>query len=715
MSAPRDEPQPPSPGTDTAALARVLRAAVRRTRGTASGLYVTEPDQPVLRLVALCGVPVEFAEPWRRVRLTAPVPVADAVREERLVWVGGPDDLARNYPRAAVALPYRFALAAAPIPGPAGPLGALLLLFPGGRPQRASPEELEAFVGLAHDTGRTLEDVGPLPLPAEPYRIGLEPEGPAWEPAAAFADRLPGGSLALDLEGRITFVTDAALDLFGVPREHVLGTLPWQSLPWLDDPVYEDRYRASVISRAPVAFTALRPPDRWLSFALYPDGTGVSVRVLPAVEDPSAATALPETWPTAAGHSPRVGRLYFLMHLAAALTEATGVADVAGMVADQILPAFDADGTVLSVAEAGRLRILGHRGYDPKTISALDGLPVDTVLTPAGRVLDSGIPSYFGDRDELARVNPGAETTSDKEAWAFLPLIVAGRPTGCWVLSYEHPHEFTDDERAVLTSLAGLVAHALDRARMYDAKHHLAHALQEALLPRALPEISGLTVAARYLPAVHGVEVGGDFYDLIRLTDTTAAAVVGDVQGHNIAAAALMGQVRTAVHAHATAAADRPDEVLARTNRVIADLEPDLLVSCVYAHFDLARRRVCLASAGHPAPLLREADGRARTLPVEPGPLLGIERDTDYTVTAYELEAEDILVLYTDGLVEHPGVDIDRSTAELVAVLGAFRGADLGDLIDRLVRHAYPDSRYTDDIALLALRANAVHGSRGSG
>ncbi|MGR7000487.1 hypothetical protein ACU686_24575 [Yinghuangia aomiensis] len=123
---------------------------------------MTEPGRSVLRLVALCGVPVEFAEPWRRVPLTAPVPVADAVREERLVWVGGPGDLARNYPRAAVAMPYRFALAAAPIPGPAGPLGTLLLLFPGGRPQRVSPEELEVFVALAHDTGRMLQATGPL-------------------------------------------------------------------------------------------------------------------------------------------------------------------------------------------------------------------------------------------------------------------------------------------------------------------------------------------------------------------------------------------------------------------------------------------------------------------------------------------------------------------------------------------------------------------------
>lgn len=142
-------------------------------------------------------------------------------------------------------------------------------------------------------------------------------------------------------------------------------------------------------------------------------------------------------------------------------------------------------------------------------------------------------------------------------SWAFLPLIASDRVVGSLVLAYDQPHPFTPAERAVLTSLAGLIAQAMDRARLYDTKHELAHTLQSALPPHTLPSARGLDVAARYLPAGHGMDIGGDFYDLIRHDNTTVTVAIGDVQGHNITAAALMGQVRTAVHAHATAGTPR--------------------------------------------------------------------------------------------------------------------------------------------------------------
>ncbi|MQS05553.1 PP2C family protein-serine/threonine phosphatase, partial [Streptomyces alkaliterrae] len=172
---------------------------------------------------------------------------------------------------------------------------------------------------------------------------------------------------------------------------------------------------------------------------------------------------------------------------------------------------------------------------------------------------------------------------------------------------------FPPAERAILTSLAGLIAQALDRARLYDAKHTLAHTLQTGLLPHALPHIAHLRTAARYRPAGHGMDIGGDFYDLIHRTPTTAVTAIGDVQGHNTTAAALMGQVRTAVHAHATVGAT-PGDILARTNRLLVDLNPGLFVSCLIAHLDLGHRRAQLATAGHPPALIRHPDGHALSL-----------------------------------------------------------------------------------------------------
>ncbi|MFD0531956.1 SpoIIE family protein phosphatase [Kitasatospora arboriphila] len=738
MSAAAETPTPPVPRRPPGdALVTALAATVRRAGASVAGLFLLAPDEPVLRLAVMYGVPLDFVAPWLRLPLSGPTPVTDATREERLVWIGNQEDMVRSYPRVAAALPYRFSLAAAPVVGEHRTWGALQLLWLADHPPHATRRDCDNAATGARRAARLLDAAGgPPDLPEQPWIVPDELVHPRRErdgrAAADYAERLPEGALALDLEGRITFLTSTAARLLGRPADDLIGALPWNVLPWLDDPVLEECYRTAVISREPTRFTALRPPGHALEFQLYPDPGGISVRITPSTRQPTAGPA-----PTPAGGPARapadessdapsdepsdepsggtpgraavpsansIGRLQQLMHLTAALTEAVGVRDLVGMVADQILPAFGAQALILSAADAGRLRIIGQRGYSAEAVERLDGLPLDTGFSPVGRALTDGTPSFFASPQEMARNYPEAPQITGKQAWAVLPLIVSGRPVGVCVISYDRPHAFTADERAVLTSLGGLIAQALDRARLYDAKHDLAHGLQAALLPRTLPRIEGLDFAARYLPASLGQDIGGDFYDLIRLDERTAAAVIGDVEGHNVAAAALMGQVRTAVQAHA-AAGCRPDQVLTRTNRLLADLDPDLLVSCLYAHLDLVRRQVTIASAGHPPPLLLRRGGRAHVLDLEPGPLLGVDVSADYPLTTLPLPDGTLLALYTDGLVEVPGADPSRITAALADHLAAHRADGLDTLIDGLVQVGWPSGRHTDDIALLLLRA----------
>lgn len=695
---------------DAGPLAVVLADTVRRTGASSGALYLLDEAAQVLGLAVSSGLPEEVVRPWRRVPLSASVPVSDATREDRLVWVGSQDDLARSSPRAATGLPCRFPLAAAPLRSRDRRWGALLLLWPASHPARATPRERGHIGAAARRIARVLDETAGAPSgPGQPGRVPVGAAarvlggGPA-QSAADYVERLPEGALALDLEGRITFLSDAAAALLGRDARRLLGTRPWQSLPWLDNEAVEDHYRTAVVSRDPVTFTALRPPHTPLRFQLYPDAGGISVRITPTpapADGRPAAAGTPRPARTASHKGTPSGRLYQLVHLAAALTETVAVRDVVELVADQILPAFGADGLVLSAADAGRLKITGHHGYDQDTIDRLDGLPLDTDLTPAGQVLADGTPSLFASPDEMARRYPRAPRISGKEAWAFLPLLVSGRAVGCCILSYDRPHGFGADERAVLTSLAGLIAQALDRARLYDATRDLAHGLQQALLPRSLRTLPNLETAARYLPASHGLEIGGDFYDVIRIDDTRAAAVIGDVQGHNVAAAALMGQVRTAIHATAGAP---PDQVLARTNRVLADLETDLLVSCLYAHIDLARHEMLLASAGHPPPLLHQPGRPPGVLALDPGPLLGIDTGIVYPVTALPLLPGTTLALYTDGLVESPGTDPEQIADELARILAGHSGQALDRVMDAFLRHARPAAHYTDDIAMLLLR-----------
>ncbi|MFF4581981.1 SpoIIE family protein phosphatase [Streptomyces sp. NPDC001373] len=705
----------------TRLLGAALVGTVRRTGASAGVLYLLDEAAQTLGLAVLCGLPEEVASPWRRIPLAAAAPISEAVREDRLVWVGSQEDMARRYPRVAASMPYRFALAAVPLPGRARCWGGLVLLWPAAHPTRAGRRERGHITAEARGLAHALDECPDPPrAPGQPHRVSVTEHhaytGRAPQAAADYAERLPEGALALDLEGRITFVNGAAAALLGRTSDRLLGTRPWQSLPWLDQPAVEDHYRTAVISREPVGFTAPDPAGRRLWFRLYPDASGISVRITPAPGSDAGPDGAADGRPgssradlpvSAASRTAHTGRLYQLLHLAAALTETVAVSDVVELVAGQVLPAFGADSLVLSEAEAGRLKITGWHGYDRRTIEQLDGLPLGTGLTPAGHVLSTGLPSFFATVAEMAEEYPQAPLMSGKRAWAFLPLLISGRPVGCCVLSYDRPHAFTADERAVLTSLAGLIAQALDRARLYDAVHGLALGLQETLLPRSLPAVPGLAMAARYLPASRGMDIGGDFYDVIRLDATTVAAVIGDVQGHNVAAAALMGQVRTAIRATAGAP---PDRVLDRTNRVLIDLGGDLLVSALYARIDLAHGRATLASAGHPPPFLDLPGQPGLVVGLDPAPLLGIDTGTPYPVTELALPPGSTLALYTDGLVEVPGTDADRTAADLAEHLARHRDEDVEHLIDRLIRRAWPTGRHTDDTAVLLLRRTGTGG-----
>lgn len=689
-------------------LDQVLAEVVRETGAHVGAVFLVMPGGRALGMEVITGAPRELSMPWSRLPMERSTPVADAVREGRTIRIGSREELADRYPRTALVMPYDLSMVAAPLTDGEAVLGTLVLIWSRPRPAEAPPAERalleharERLSGRLARSGAGGEPILPGPEPRVLRTARAVPVDPDQALAAAdWARRLPEGACALDFDGRLTYVTPRAAELVGVPVERLVGTFPWESLRWLRDPAHEDRYRAAVLSGQPVSFTALRPPDHWLLVQLYPDATGVSVRISPTDAGAGPAPSAPPY--DEAAVPVRIGAIYHLMHLATALTEAVGVDDVVRLVADLFPAAIGADAFVLCVAEGGRLRVIGDRGYRPEVMAALDGTAL-TARLPATRALTSCVPSFFGSREDLMRTYPDLDLQSGMAAWAFLPLIASGRPVGCCILAFARERSFPADERAALTSLSGLIAQALDRARIYDAKHHLAHSLQSGLLPHTLPSLPGLEVAARYLPATSGMEVGGDFYDLIRLDDTCAAAVIGDVQGHNVNAAALMGQVRTAVHAHATAGAS-PDQVLSRTNRLLDELDTGLFTSCLYAHLQLTDGALRLASAGHPPALLRFPDGRTDILSLPTGLLLGIDPDAEYPTTTLTLPRGSVLALYTDGLIETPGRDLDEAIASLAVALSCRGRLPLDELAEVLVHHDGPATDRTDDTALLLLR-----------
>lgn len=692
-------------------LALALASMMDEVHAHSGAVYLLAADGSVLEMAVMAGLPRSFAAPWERVGLNAPIPVAEAARERRLVWVGGEQEMAARYPRIAVVLPYPFALAAVPVATRSTVYGAVFVTWPGSHPPELSDRERDHLTAacdrLAVRLERAVEES--VPVHAEPDLLaGPVAGGVAGTlgtvEAARMVARLPYGLCSLDLHGRITFANTAAAELIGVPAGDLLGTPLWASVSWLNDPVYEDRYRAALFSQHTTSFVALRPPGEWLSFRLYPGTNGLSVRISRARAVAEMRAEMNRSGPRPGDTSPRLVTISQVLSLAGALTEAVGVQDVVQLVADEIAPAVGSRALVVLGSRAGRLHVLGHRGYpDPYVVERFDGLPL-TERTPGTHVLANGVPGFFESREQLERLYPERQATPDGfAAWAYLPLIASGRPVGTCVLAYPEPHPFPADERAVLTSLGGLIAQALERAMLYDAKHRLAHGLQEALLPHSLPSLAGIEAAARYLPATQGMDIGGDFYDLMA-AQGRAAAVIGDVQGHNVTAAGLMGQIRTAVRAYTTVG-QTPGEVMRSTNQLLIDLGSDLFASCLYLRLAPEHGRAVMARAGHPPPLLRRPDGRVRVLDLAGGPLLGIDGAATYPTTEVDLAPGSVLVLYTDGLIESPGVDIEDALADLGRRLAETGDRPLEELADDLVRHSTATRERADDVALLLLRA----------
>ncbi|MFF3751878.1 SpoIIE family protein phosphatase [Streptomyces sp. NPDC002018] len=683
---------------------RALAELVRATGAHIGIVYLLVPEDQLVHMVAVTGLPRNVARPWSRVALAAPVPVAEAVREGRSVWLASHTELAHRFPRTALALPYHVAMSVVPLTTGAVRWGTLLQIWPGTHAPELSSGEARLTERYRRRISRLLRRAADDGRPMRPtdLRIVDPPPTRHEQPGAELTERFPEGTCALDLEGRITFLNGKAAELLGGSRHDLLGARPWDVLPWLDDPIRRNFYLAALLSRLPTSFTALRPPDHRLAFTLYPDATGISVRITPA-GTPSDDRA-PFLTPPATGQA-RPGALYHLLHLSTALTEAAGVKDVAEAVTDQIMPVVSAQGLAVLAADEGRVRVISSRGFPQRVPDAFEGLPL-TARSASTRAIATGLPAFYANTEELRRTYPHIELYRIMDAFAYLPLFAYGRTIGCCVLGYDQPHPFSPDERAGLTSLIGVISQALERARLFDTENQVARGLQAALLPHDLPRIPGLEVAARYLPADRGLDIGGDFYDLIRLDDTTAAAVIGDVQGHNVNAAALMGQVRTAVHTHASAGAS-PGEILARTNRLLMDLNSTLFTSCLYAHLDLRHHRACLSSAGHLPPVLRRPDGRTEVLDIPTGLLLGIEPEAEYRTTEVPLPPGSALALYTDGLVETPGTDLDTAVNELAARLAAAEPRPLDALAESLVRQAGQtrrSSRSRDDIALLLVK-----------
>jgi anti-sigma regulatory factor (Ser/Thr protein kinase)/putative methionine-R-sulfoxide reductase with GAF domain len=319
----------------------------------------------------------------------------------------------------------------------------------------------------------------------------------------------------------------------------------------------------------------------------------------------------------------------------------------------------------------------------------------------AGRIAAERVPIFIADVDHADVLNPILRAKGVRSLLGA-PLIVEGRVIGVMHVGTLHPREFTDHDAALLQLAAGRAAPAIERARLFDAldqEHRSAVALQRSLLPERLPDIAGLDVAARYLPSID--EVGGDWYDVIELPGGFVGVAIGDVAGHGVRAAALMGQLRTGLRAYALEG-QAPGETLKRLDRLLQSIRGRGMATAAYARFSLETGSLRIASAGHPPPVLISATGEASLMELTPAPPLGTLPYPTHREVAMSLGPGETILMYTDGLIERRGEPLTAGLERLRAAAGGAAAAE--EICQRVIDSLVPALGSPDDVAVVALR-----------
>jgi PAS domain S-box-containing protein len=302
---------------------------------------------------------------------------------------------------------------------------------------------------------------------------------------------------------------------------------------------------------------------------------------------------------------------------------------------------------------------------------------------------------------------PGLVNLADKvnpTSALAVPLVVGEQPLGVLLLGRGEPRPlFAETDVAIVEELARRLAAGLANVETFAREHTVAETLQRALLPAALPTVPGLDLAVHYLPASDGVHVGGDWYDAFPLSRGRVGLVIGDVAGHSIESASVMGQIRSLLHGYAIDDA-APADVLRRTNAAVSQMLPDAVATACYAVLDTATGDLDYASAGHPPILVATDRGPTEYLECPPGIMLGVSAGAAFAASHRRLQPGAALLLYTDGLVEHRHLDIADGLAALrtaVEQACAQTAEQLCELVQTAVIGSAPRA---DDVCILAAR-----------
>ncbi|MGZ4169330.1 MAG: ATP-binding SpoIIE family protein phosphatase [Solirubrobacteraceae bacterium] len=369
----------------------------------------------------------------------------------------------------------------------------------------------------------------------------------------------------------------------------------------------------------------------------------------------------------------------------------------------RVRDALEADTVAILLYDADRDQLVARaaKGIEEE-VEAGVRIPIGQGF--AGRIAAERVAIFIADVDHADILNP---ILREKGIQSLLgvPLIVEGELIGVLHVGSLRPRTFGQRDLAVLQVAAARAAPGIERARLFSAlerEHRVAMVLQRSLLPKGLVDVVGVEAAARYLPATD--EVGGDWYDVFELARGRLGVAIGDVVGHGVRAAALMGQLRTALHAYALQD-HGPARTLELVDRYVQSMPDYAMATAAYAVLEPDTGKVRVASAGHLPPVVVTRTG-GRVVEVTPSAPLGAFSYGCIREHELSLAPGETLVLYTDGLVERPGTPLTESIEQLVKVVQASTSVE--SLVRRAVERMVPPGDLRDDVAIVAIQNSKI-------
>lgn len=520
------------------------------------------------------------------------------------------------------------------------------------------------------------------------------------EAGSSVLEGMPMGFLQFAADWEITYVNATSEQQLGRARDELLGRNAWEAFPGNEDSAFGRTYRRVAETREPDVVESFSPVLRaWFEARVVPAADG-GVNIF--ITDTTVRHRTQE-------------RLAVLAQVSAEVAGAPDPVQSMARIPRLLTPSL-ADWVVITVVEDdGRPQDVGSWHVDPDQRQLLTRyvelrMSEMTATAPLVQALHSEDPVPVTAEDVAEAMHPGeAHELQAKLATGvgmYLPLLGRGRTLGVLTLWYADDRTLDGEELAAAREVADRIGVALDNGRLYRQQAQLAEELQRSMLTQPVQPESA-EVAVRYTPAAEAARVGGDWYDAFAQPGGGMTLVIGDVVGHDTAAAAAMGQLRGLLRGIAVHSDDGPVEVLRGLDAAMAQLGVQTLATAAVARLDQAGpgpARLVWASAGHLAPVVVHPDGTLG----EPGEwqgdlLLGVDSLAVRHEHELALEPGSTVLLFTDGLVERRQEDLDAGLARLREVVTDLADRPLAELCDELVErlvHGHPD----DDVALVAVR-----------